>query len=79
MPEIEDTYTLSRICWAAEIADCRFKSIKQAEPLLTLPMVIAYILKAYFFNFFLNRLNPNVARGNLVNKTACGHTKPCYV
>ncbi len=38
-----------------EIEDYQFKSIKKAEPLLTLPNVTPYlnIERAYFLNFFL--------------------------
>ncbi len=43
------------------VKDCQFKSIKKAESLLTLPEVAFNILKIYFINFFLKRLNPNVA------------------
>ena len=40
--------------------DCQLKSIKKAEPFLSLPEVIVYTLKVYFLNFFLNLLIPNV-------------------
>ena len=53
------------------IEDCQFKSIKEAEPLLTLPKIIVcnwqsidnfnYFLAYPFTSFFLIRLNPNVA------------------
>ncbi len=53
---VEYIYLLSINCVGFESDDIRFKSIKKAEPLLTLPKVIPFYIKSLFLEFLIYQL-----------------------